>query len=97
MTTGIDREAFGRMPDGTTVERITLRGAAGFAAAIIPYGAVLQSLHVPDRAGRSEDIVLGHDTFDEYLQPHRRRAFRAGRQAGSARRQQRSEHAPRRP
>jgi aldose 1-epimerase len=67
MTTRIDREAFGRMPDGTTVERITLRGAAGFAAAIIPYGAVLQSLHVPDRAGRSEDVVLGHDTFDEYL------------------------------
>src|ERR1700744_2329032 len=67
MTTRIDREAFGRMGDGTVVERITLHGAEGFAAAIIPFGAVLQSLHVPDRTGRSEDIVLGHETFDEYL------------------------------
>ena len=67
MTTRIGREAFGQMPDGTVVERITLHGAEGFAAAIIPYGAVLQALHVPDRAGRSDDIVLGHDTFDEYL------------------------------
>lgn len=67
MTSRIDRETFGRMGDGTVVERITLRGAEGFAAAIIPYGAVLQALHVPDRAGHSEDIVLGHDTFDEYL------------------------------
>jgi aldose 1-epimerase len=67
MTTRIDREAYGRMSDDTVVERITLHGAEGFAAAIIPYGAVLQSLHVPDRAGRSDDIVLGHDAFDEYL------------------------------
>jgi aldose 1-epimerase len=55
------------MPDGTVVERITLRGAEGFEAGIIPYGAVLHTLHVPDRSGRSEDIVLGHDEFDDYL------------------------------
>ena len=63
----IDRAPFGRMPDGTVVERIVLRGAEGFEAGIIPYGAVLHTLHVRDRAGKSEDIVLGHDTFDEYL------------------------------
>jgi aldose 1-epimerase len=55
------------MPDGNEVERIVLRGAEGFEAGIIPYGAVLHTLHVPDRNGRSDDIVLGHDTFDEYL------------------------------
>jgi aldose 1-epimerase len=55
------------MADGTEVERIILRGAEGFEAGIIPYGAVLHTLHVRDRAGRSDDIVLGHDTFDEYL------------------------------
>ena len=55
------------MPDGTEVERIVLRGAEGFEAGIIPYGAVLHTLHVPDREKHSDDIVLGHDAFDEYL------------------------------
>jgi len=63
----IDRTPFGRMPDSTVVERIVLRGAEDFEAGIIPYGAALHTLHVRDRAGKSEDIVLGHDTFDEYL------------------------------
>jgi aldose 1-epimerase len=63
----VERAFFGRMPDGNEVERIVLRGAEGFEAGIIPYGAVLHTLHVPDRDGRSDDIVLGHDTFDEYL------------------------------
>src|SRR6185437_2631587 len=63
----IDRTPFGRMPDSTVVERIVLRGAEGFEAGILPYGAVLHTLYVRDRAGKSEDIVLGHDTFDEYL------------------------------
>lgn len=63
----IERTPFGKMPDGTTVERIVLRGAEGFEAGIIPFGAALHTLHVPDRAGQSDDIVLGHDTFDEYL------------------------------
>ena len=63
----LERAAFGRMPDGTEVERIVLRGAEGFEAGIIPYGAVLHTLHVRDRNGRSDDIVLGHDSFDEYL------------------------------
>jgi aldose 1-epimerase len=63
----VERASFGRMPDGSEVERIVLRGAEGFEAGIIPYGAVLHTLHVPDRNGRSDDIVLGHDTFEEYL------------------------------
>jgi len=63
----VERAPFGAMPDGTTVERIVFRGANGFEAGIIPYGAAVQSLKVPDRAGRIDDVVLGHDTFDGYL------------------------------
>jgi aldose 1-epimerase len=63
----VERAPFGKMPDGTEVERIVLRGAEGFEAGILPYGAVLHTLHVPGRNGQSDDIVLGHDTFDEYL------------------------------
>jgi aldose 1-epimerase len=63
----VERAPFGAMPDGTTVERIVFRGANGFEAGIIPYGAAVQSLKVPDRTGRIDDVVLGHDTFDGYL------------------------------
>ena len=35
-------------------------------AAIIRYGATLQSLSVPDRSGIPTDIVLGYDTPEEY-------------------------------
>src|SRR6185437_12153666 len=63
----IDRAPFGTMPDGTPVERVALRGEDGFEAGIITYGATLQSLRVRDRAGRSEDVVFGHDDLSGYL------------------------------
>jgi aldose 1-epimerase len=69
--TRIDRAPFGTMPDGATVERVTLRGADGFEAGIITFGAALQSLQAHDRDGRSEDVVLGHDDFASYLAARR--------------------------
>ena len=71
VTTRIDRAPFGTMPDGTAVERVVLRGADGFEAGIITFGAALQSLQARDRDGRSEDVVLGHDDFAGYLTARR--------------------------
>jgi len=71
VTTRIDRASFGTMPDGTAVERVVLRGADGFEAGIITFGAALQSLQARDRDGRSEDVVLGHDDFAGYLTARR--------------------------
>jgi aldose 1-epimerase len=58
---------FGALPDGSAVERVTLRGGNGFEARIIAYGAALQALVVPDAAGRCDDVVLGHDDLEGYL------------------------------
>src|SRR6185369_9983895 len=66
-TPRVARSTFGRLPDGTEVERVTLHAADGLEASIITYGASLQALLVPDAAGRRDDIVLGHDVFDGYL------------------------------
>jgi aldose 1-epimerase len=77
----IDRAPFGVMSDGAAVERITLRGAAGFEAAIIPFGATLQALKVPDRSGQCDDIVLGHDDLDGYLAARRYFGATIGRYA----------------
>jgi aldose 1-epimerase len=70
-TARVDRAPFGVMPDGMVVERVTLRGADGFEACIITYGAALQSLTARDRAGRSEDVVLGHEELEGYLAARR--------------------------
>jgi len=67
--TGLSSEhaAFGKMPDGTTVEKYTLRNSLGMQATVITYGGTLQSLLVPDKNGKTEDVVLGFDDLDGYL------------------------------
>src|SRR6188768_288578 len=33
----------------------------------IPYGAIIVSIRVPDRSGRLDDVVIGHDNLQGYL------------------------------
>jgi aldose 1-epimerase len=63
-----ERDVFGHLADGRVVERVTLRGQAGFEARILSYGATLQALMVPDRGGRCEDVMLGHDDLAGYVE-----------------------------
>jgi aldose 1-epimerase len=56
--TGVRVEPFGHLDDGREVTRFVLETASA-SAAILSYGATLQSLVVPDRAGRPGDVVLG--------------------------------------
>ena len=62
-----EHAAFGKMPDGTAVEKYTLRNSKGMQATVITYGGTLQSLLVPDKNGKAEDVVLGFDDLDGYL------------------------------
>lgn len=71
ITSGIRRERFGALPGGEAAERFVLTGADGFSAAVITYGAAVQALHVPDRAGRLADVVLGHETLEPYVADRR--------------------------
>jgi aldose 1-epimerase len=50
------------------IEAITLSNRHGVSARIISYGATLQALEVPDRAGRKADVVLGYDDLVGYVQ-----------------------------
>jgi len=61
------RAPFGALNDGTKVEVVTLTNGAGVSAKIMTLGATLQSLIVPDKAGRKDDVVLGYDSAQEYL------------------------------
>ncbi|HEX5047214.1 MAG TPA: aldose epimerase family protein [Gammaproteobacteria bacterium] len=61
------RAAFGSTPNGVAIEAVTLKAANGISARIINYGATLQALLVPDRDGRSADVVLGYDDLAGYI------------------------------
>jgi len=64
----ITKRDFGAMPDGQEVSLYTLENDSGMTASVCTYGAILQSLRVPDRDGILRDVVLGYDTLEEYLQ-----------------------------
>jgi aldose 1-epimerase len=59
--------SFGRLPDGREVRAVTLSNGKGVSATIIAYGASLQALTMPDKAGRKADVQLGYATIGEYL------------------------------
>lgn len=63
--TMVKKEAYGRLPDGTPVDLYILSDGP-FEARITNYGGYLVSLKVPDRNGKSEDVVLGFDDFEGY-------------------------------
>lgn len=62
------RAPFGTLPDGSAVELFTLTNNNGVEVRAISYGAIIQSLRVPDRRGQIDDIVLGYDTAVEYVE-----------------------------
>jgi len=63
----MQRAPFGTMPDATAVEIFTLKNSHGMEVRTIPYGAIIVSIRVPDRAGRFDDVVIGHDRLEGYL------------------------------
>ncbi|MBV9336389.1 MAG: galactose mutarotase [Solirubrobacterales bacterium] len=52
---------------GQPVELFTLSSGAGMTVAVATYGGAVQSVRVPDRAGRTVNVVLGFDCLDRYL------------------------------
>jgi len=62
----VKKEAYGKMPDGTPVDRYRLTNANGMEASMITYGGALESLTAPDRKGVYADVVLGMETLDGY-------------------------------
>lgn len=59
---------FGKLPDGREVHQYTLENRSGTVAQVIDYGATVTSLKVPDRNGRMNDVVLGYDSLQGYME-----------------------------
>src|SRR5208337_3002044 len=66
----VEKMEFGKMPDGTAVDLFVLTNARGMKAKIITYGGIVTELHVPDRDGKLDDVVLGFSDLKSYLDGH---------------------------
>src|SRR6187455_3409835 len=62
----IEKASYGTV-DGKPVDIYTLTNAKGAVAKITNYGAIVTELHMPDKAGKMGDIVLGFDKVDDYV------------------------------
>lgn len=61
-----EAESFGTTKDGQAVELYTLKSGNGLMAKIMTRGATLVQLHVPDKDGKTDDVVLGFDDVTGY-------------------------------
>lgn len=59
--------AFDAMLDGRQVKTFTLRNAHGMEVVLTNFGASIVSLKVPDKKGVADDVVLGYDSIQGYL------------------------------
>lgn len=63
----ITKKKFGKIKD-QEVLLYTLKNKNGMTATFTDYGAILVDLYVPDKKGKLEDVVLGFDTLEGYLE-----------------------------
>ena len=62
----MQKQAFGKIQDGQSVDLYTLTNKYGMTVRISNFGGTLVSLEVPDRDGKLGDVVLGYDNPADY-------------------------------
>lgn len=65
--TMLDAEKFTTLVDEKNVSLYTLESGNGIYMQVTNYGARVVALWTPDRNGNYEDIVLGYETIDRYI------------------------------
>ena len=64
---GVQKDSFGTLPDGTSVDIYTMTNGQGTEIRATNYGGIVVSLRVPDKKGNLDDIALGFDDLKGYL------------------------------
>lgn len=62
----VTKSTFGTTKDGQTVDMYTVKNSKGMELKAITLGGIIQSLNVPDKAGKFDDVVLGFDSVAPY-------------------------------
>lgn len=65
----MSQRVFGRTREGDEIVQFTLE-AGSVSIQVISYGATLSSVRIPDRNGKEDEVTLGFDTLEGYLNPH---------------------------
>ncbi len=63
----ISQSVFGTMPDGVVITLYTLSNSNDVEVGIINYGGIIQSIRIPDTAGNKQDISLGFNNLQDYI------------------------------
>lgn len=63
----LNESAFKTEVDGKAVDLYTLKSASGLTMQVTNLGARVVTLWVPDKNGKYEDVVLGYDSIDRYI------------------------------
>ena len=64
----IVNEHYGMTRDSQPVDIYTLTNNNGMEVCITNYGGIIQSLIAPDRDGKYEDVVMGYDELNSYIE-----------------------------
>ncbi len=64
----MERRIFGKTPEGDVAHLFTLQNKNGLKAEITNYGGIIVSLFVPDKNGKVDDVVLGFDNMEGYIE-----------------------------
>lgn len=63
----VNRKDFQTVVDGKNTDLFILKNKNGLEMTVTNYGARVVEFFAPDRSGNFEDIVLGHDNIDKYV------------------------------
>lgn len=64
----IQEEAFGTLDDGREVSLFTLTNSNEMEVKITNYGGIITSIRTPDANGNLDNVVLGFESLDKYLE-----------------------------
>lgn len=64
----IQEEDFGTLEDGSEVSLFTLTNSNDMEVKITNYGGIVTSIRIPDVNGSLDDVVLGFESLDKYLE-----------------------------
>ena len=63
----MQKQTWGKLPDGREAELFTICSPSGAKLKLTNFGAHIVAIEVPDRTGKIENVVLGLDSLDGYV------------------------------
>ncbi len=78
----VKKSFFGLTPQGEEVYEYELSNNSGFSVRVISYGGIITEISAPDKSGTYENVVLGFDSLEPYIDNTAYFGCTVGRHAG---------------